>query len=117
MKMGILARAILMIGICVGGAAHAATGPAQSPLKVTGMYTKDLNGAIYVSFQTGAMPGCYGNAGGYLLPTNTAFKELYAQLLLMIANGGIHAAVVYTQNTPTNNWSDCNIDGLYLLPE
>jgi hypothetical protein len=117
MKKEILARAILLIGICLGGAANAATGPTQTPLKITAMYTKDANGAIYVAFQTGAMPGCYANQGGYLFPTNSAFKEIYAQLMLMVANDGIRASVIYTQNTPTNNWSDCTIDGIFLLPE
>jgi hypothetical protein len=112
-----LLRFALVLGMCVVGIANAATGPTQSPLKITAMYTKDANGAIYVAFQAGAMPGCYGNAGGYLFPTNTAFKELYVQLMLMAASGGIKASVVYTQNTPTNNWSDCTIDGLFLVPQ
>jgi hypothetical protein len=60
------------------------------------------------------MPGCYGNSGGYLYTSNTFFKELYAQLLTMIATGGIPAMVVYTQNAPTGNWTDCTIDGLYI---
>jgi hypothetical protein len=117
MKQKRFTHAWLAAGLLFAGAASAATGPTQSPLKVTAMYTKDLNGAIYVAFQTGAMPGCYANQGGYLMPTNSAFKELYAQLMLMVAKGGVRAAVVYTQNTPTNNWSDCTIDGIFLLPE
>jgi hypothetical protein len=95
----------------------AATGPTQSPLRVTAMYTKHANGAIYVGFQAGAMPGCYANSGGYLFPDNSMFKEIYAQLLTMVANGGIQASVIYTQNTPTGNWSDCTIDGIYLMPQ
>lgn len=80
------------------------------------MYTVSTS-AIYVSFQSNAMPGCYGNAGGYLYSSNLLFKELHAQLLTMVANGGIRAAVVFTQNTPTGNWDDCTINGIYLLPE
>lgn len=97
--------------------AGAATGPTQSPLRITSMYTNQASGAIYVGFQAGAMPGCYANSGGYLFPSNAMFKEIYAQLLTMVANGGIQAAVIYTQNTPTNNWSDCTIDGIYLMPQ
>ena len=108
---------LLATGICLGGVAHAATGPTQTPLKISAMYTKDTNGAIYVAFQSGAMPGCYANSGGYLVPTNTSYKEIYSQLMLMLANGGVRASVIYTQNTPTNNWSDCTIDGIYLLPQ
>ncbi|MEO8018733.1 MAG: hypothetical protein ABI769_13035 [Pseudomonadota bacterium] len=96
---------------------QAATGPTQSPLKITAMYTKDGNGTIYVAFQSGAMPGCYANAGGYLFLTNTFYKEIYAQLLTMAASGGLQASVIYTQNTPTGNWSDCTIDGLFLVPQ
>jgi len=95
----------------------AATGPVQSPLKVTSIYMLDGSGAVYVGFQAGAMPGCYANSGGYLLPSNSFFKELYAQLLTMVASGGVRASVLYTQNTPTNNWGDCFITGIYLMPE
>ena len=63
------------------------------------------------------MPGCYNNSGGYLHSSNSMYKELYAQLLTITAAGGLRAAVLYTQNTPTNNWGDCTIEGIYLLPE
>jgi len=116
MKRRLLTHAFLAFGFLFGINAHAVIGPAQSPLKIVAMYTKDASGAIYVAFQSGAMPGCYANQGGYVFTSNTAYKEIYAQLMLMLGNGGIKASVVYTQNTPTNNWSDCTIDGLYLLP-
>ena len=96
--------------------ALATIGPQQTPLRVTQMYMSDGNTTLYVSFQTGAMPGCYGNAGGYLYTSNTAFKELYAQLLTIVATGGIRASVVFTVNGSTGNWGDCTIDGLYLQP-
>jgi hypothetical protein len=89
----------------------------QSPLRITAMYTKHPSDVIYVAFQAGAMPGCYANSGGYLFTSNTLFKEIYAQLLMLTAAGGVQAAVVYTQNTPTGNWGDCTIDGIYLLPQ
>jgi len=106
------------VGLCLGSPAFAVSnGPTMTPLKVTQMYARDASGAIYVAFQPGAMPGCYGTSGGYLLTSNSLFKELYAQLLTMVANGGIRASVIYTQNTPTNNWGDCFIEGIQLLPE
>lgn len=111
-----LRTVFLLLGLFLGSAAYAATGPTQSPLKISVMYTNGGSGAIYVAFQNGAMPGCYANSGGYLYPTNPYFKEIYAQLLVMAANGGLRASVIYTQNTPTNNWGDCNIDGIYYLP-
>jgi hypothetical protein len=107
--------ALLIAALC--GAAMAAIGPTQSPLKVTQIYMKDGNSVVYVSFQPGAMPGCYNNAGGYLYLSNPYFREIHAQLLMMIATGGARAAVLYTQNTPTNNWDDCTVDGIYLMPE
>jgi hypothetical protein len=107
----------VILGLGLGDSVLAATGPTQSPLRISVMYTKDLNGLIYVQFQSGAMPGCYANSGGYLAPTNTSYKEIYAQLMIMVANGGLRASVLYTQHTPTNNWGDCTIDGIYLLPE
>jgi hypothetical protein len=102
------------LGLSLGGAAMADTGPVQTPLRVAYLYTKGGNGALYVGFQAGAMPGCYGNSGGYLFPTNSAYKEIYSQLMLMVANGGLKAGVLYTKNTITNNWGDCTIDGIFL---
>ena len=107
---------ILVTGALASQLAFAAIGPQQAPLRVTQMYLVHGNGTLYVSFQTGAMPGCYGNAGGYLYTSNTAFKDLHAQLLTMLAMGGIRASVVYTVNASTGNWGDCTIDGLYLQP-
>jgi hypothetical protein len=104
------------IGVFHSSTVFAATGPTESPLRVTSMYTPNWS-SIYVQFQSGAMPGCYANAGGYLFVSNSLFKELYAQLLTMVATGGIQAAVLYTQNTPSGNWGDCTIDGIYLLPQ
>jgi hypothetical protein len=112
---GVFAAAL---ALCLGSPAFALTnGPMMTPLKVSQMYTRDASGAIYVAFQTGAMPGCDGNNGGYLMTGNSLFKEIYAQLLTMTASGGIRASVIYTQNTPTNNWGDCTIEGIQLLPE
>jgi hypothetical protein len=109
------------VAILIGGAlasqfALATIGPQQTPLRITQMYRIDGQSVLYVSFQTGAMPGCYGDSGGYLFVTNSAFKELYAQLLMILGTGGIRASVVYTVNASTGNWGDCTIDGLYLQP-
>jgi hypothetical protein len=104
------------LGLGIGSNAMAANGPVMT-LKLAHLYTVD-SGALYVGFQSGAMPGCYGNSGGYLWRSHTAFKDLYAQLLTMMAMGGIRAYVVYTpKSTPTGNWDDCTLDGLYLMPE
>jgi hypothetical protein len=113
-KLRLLILFIAALGIGFTTSVSAATGPTETPLKITAMYIKGGNGTIYVAFQSGAMPGCYANAGGYLYPTNTYYKEIYAQLLTMNATGGLQAAVIYTQNASTNNWSDCTIDGLFL---
>jgi hypothetical protein len=104
--------AIFTSGLCPS--LLAAQGPVQSPLRVTAMYTTDN---VYVQFQSGAMPGCYANAGGYLLPSTPNFKEIYAQLLMLTATGGQRATIIYTQHVQTGNWGDCTIDGIYLLPE
>ena len=48
---------------------------------------------------------------------NPHYKELYSTLLTIVALSGVRAAVLYTQNTPTNNWGDCTITGIYLMPE
>lgn len=117
MRSRLSITALALIGASFADTAFAVTGPTQAPLRISQMYTRDTGGAIYVAFQSGAMPGCYSNAGGYLHISNTFFKEIYAQLLTLAASGGMRASVIYTQNTPTNNWGDCTIDGIYLLPE
>lgn len=104
------------LGLGIGSSATAANGPIIT-LKLVHLYTVD-SAALYVGFQPGAMPGCYGNSGGYLWRSNSAFKELHAQLLTMMAVGGIRAYVVYTpKSVPTGNWDDCTLEGLYLMPE
>jgi hypothetical protein len=65
--------AILLLASSLSEIAGATTGPLQTPLRVTQMYTADPNTALYVSFQTGAMPGCYGNSGGYLYTSNAFY--------------------------------------------
>jgi hypothetical protein len=107
---------IVAAAMLADGAASATTGPVQAPLRITAMYTVQGQGVVYVQFQTGAMPGCYANAGGYLWTTNSAYKELQAQLTTILATGGVRASVVFTVNAQTNNWGDCTIDGLYLMP-
>jgi len=118
MKNRVLASVLTtVLGLSLSGGVFAATGPTMTPLKVTQMYMNNYS-SLYVHFQSGAMPGCYGGAGGYLFTSNANYKELYAQLLLMVANGGIRAAVLYTPKAvPTQNWDDCTIEGIYLLPE
>jgi hypothetical protein len=117
MTKSLAVSAIFVFGLALGGTASAVQGPVQTPLKVTQIYMTRTSGALYVAFQPGSMPGCYNNSGAYLYPSNTYFKEIYAQLLTLVASGGARAAALYTQNTPTNNWDDCTLDGLYLLPE
>jgi hypothetical protein len=119
MKRQVLTCALTVaLGLGLGESAFATvSGPLMAPLKVTQIYMKGGNGTIYVAFQAGAMPGCYQGMGGYLYPGNTFYKEIYAQLMLMVANGGTRAQVLYTQNASDIQWSDCTIDGIYLQPE
>src|SRR5262245_40472878 len=107
----------MALGLFLSSSAFAVIGPQMSPLKVSQIYTKHANGTIFVAFQSGAMPGCYGNAGGYVFTNNSFFKEIHAQLLLISAMGGVRASVVYTVNASAQEWSDCTIDGIYLQPE
>jgi len=89
----------------------------QTPVRVTSLYTDGPYSNILVSFGANSLPGCYGNNTAVLSTANVRFKELYAQLLMLIAMGGVKGYVNYTQNTPTGNWSDCLLEGLYLTPD
>jgi hypothetical protein len=95
--------------------ATADNGPIQNPLRVTTMHTADDGYSVYVEFQGGAMPGCSNNAGGRLYHSNPHFDLLYAQLLTMVATGGIRARVIYTIGGGAG-WSACSITGLWLQP-
>lgn len=114
MRKLLISAMTLTLGLGLGHAAVADTGPMQNPMKITVMYMKNGNGAVYLQFQNGAMPGCYANAGGYLFLTNQHYKDIYAQLLMVAAGTPLKLSVLYTKNTITNNWGDCTIDGLYL---
>jgi hypothetical protein len=104
----------LIVGPCKNG--FAATGPLIEPLLVKSVYTEDGSSAVYVEFQSGAMPGCYGNAGGYLFFTNARFNQLYAALLMITSVGGVRAHVLFTLNSSSGEWSDCTITGIWLRP-
>ena len=107
----------LVLSATYGSMVNATAGPTMSPLQVTAIYTLATNSSLYVQFQDGSMPDCYNDAGGYLVVSNPFYKDLYAQLLMLVARGGVRAQVLYTLNAQTGNWGDCTIDGIYLLPE
>lgn len=96
---------------------YGATSALQTPVRVTSLYTDGPYSNILVSFGANSLPGCYGNNTAVLSTGNVRFKELYAQLLMLIAIGGVKGYVNYTQNPPTGAWSDCLLEGLYLTPD
>ncbi len=107
-------KVLALIGLLISSNSFAETGPVSDKLNVQYMYT---HGSLYVRFNNGSMPGCHGNNSGRLYDTNSRFDEIYAQLLTMIAMGGIKGQVIYKINNPgAGQWSDCEISGLILHP-
>jgi hypothetical protein len=109
---------IATMALLVSSIAGAANGPLLQPIHVKMLYIDGTNGGgnIVVGFDTGSMPGCYGDSVGYLLTSNSRFKELHAQLLTMIAMGGIKGYVLYTVTGPPGAWSTCTFDGFEFVP-
>ena len=105
------------IGFAGAACAAQATGPKQSPLKITSIYQSDSS-AVYIAFNPESMPNCYANRGGYLWKSHPNFDQVYAQILTIMATGGTPGHVLFdTVNPGAGQWSDCNIRGLYLFPE
>ena len=95
--------------------AAADAGPVFNPLKVVRIYTGDTSDRIYIEFNAGSMPGCYANSGGRLYNTDPFYDQLYAQVLMLMATGGVKGAVVF-ENQAGPGWSVCRIKGLDLQP-
>jgi hypothetical protein len=94
------------------------SGPVQL-LQIEAWYQNTTSNVIYIQFKlNGAMPGCYASRGGYLAYTEPNFDRHYAVLMTLLAKGSINGAVLFEKNgSPTGNWGDCNIKGLYLAPQ
>lgn len=107
----------LTLGLFGSAYAQQSSGPMQTPLKIDRMYQNDGT-AIFIAFETQAMPSCYQDSGGYLRKSHPNFDQLYAQILTMMAMGGIRGYVLYRPINPgAGQWSDCDIVGFYLFPE
>ena len=51
--------------------------------------------------------------------SHSHFDHFYAQLLMIIAKGGIEGQLVYTIENPDptyNEWDKCFVQGLYWFP-
>lgn len=101
--------------------AHAAQSPVAIEIEVSQIYDNAAQGAVFIYFKpnpSAAMPGCYADGGGYLFRNNSNFQNIYAILMTQMATKRpITGYVLYTSTGPPQNlWSDCNIDGLYLVP-
>jgi hypothetical protein len=108
---------IATVSFLLSGIASADNGPLQQPIQVTMLYVDGQNGGnIVVAFGPNSMPGCYGNSLGYLLTSNPLFKELHAQILAMIAMGGIKGYVLYRVTGSAGAWSTCTFDGFQFVP-
>jgi len=118
MRLGVLGAILApAVSFLVFGIANAANGPPEQPIHVTMLYVDGQNGGnIVVAFDPGSMPGCYGDSLGYLLTSNPLFKELHAQMLAMIAMGGIKGYVLYRVTGPVGSWSTCTFDGFQFTP-
>ncbi len=117
-KKGIAVKKIILLvcALVISSQAFSQSGPNQANLQVKYMYM--TGSAVYVSFNTGAMPGCYAGAGGYLNSNIVMFDQIYSMLLTMSVTGGMGTGAVLYNILPTanGNWGDCAITGLTVTP-
>ena len=95
---------------------QADTGPLMEPLKPTRIYNNHPGTSMYIEFNSGSMPGCYGNQGGVLYIDNNFYKEIYSQVLTLSTTGGVNGSVIYDINGPDGQWNKCTITGLHMFP-
>lgn len=91
-------------------------GPQFDKLKPTVIYSRDGDMGLYIEFNAGSMPGCYGNKGGYLLESNKFFSDIHSQILMLAATGGMTGRVNFVNNGEEGKWSECKIVGLQIRP-
>ncbi|UAB72613.1 hypothetical protein INR79_25480 [Vibrio sp. SCSIO 43132] len=113
MKKRILATALVA---CVFTAqAQVKTGPEIETLYPVGFH-HDQGDGLYIEFQPGAMPGCYGDKGGRLSKSNPNYKEYYSLLLTMMTTKSFKGQIRYEQTNHTGWWS-CSIEGIFVYPK
>lgn len=99
--------ALLIFGLSpVSGMAYDATGPWT---KVSQIYTRNTGQNPYVYFEAGAMPGCYDDRSGYIIPpAGTDSAQIYSTILsALLADRDIQVFYDYTGNS--SGWDMCRI--------
>ncbi|GAB1624089.1 hypothetical protein AAOGI_41390 [Agarivorans albus] len=79
--------------------------------RVSFVYVKTDSGPPYIQFQSGAMPGCYQNAGGYLSGNDISIAY---STILAAKMAGKEVRPLYQINEGATGWGMCTIKSFYL---
>lgn len=90
--------------------AYDATGPWT---KVANIYSRASGASPYINFESGGMPGCYADRGGYLGTGTDNIDQAYSTLLSALV-AGREVQVFYNYTGATSGWGMCSIEAVYI---
>lgn len=86
----------------------------SSSTEIVSIYTKN-NGTSFITFESGKLPGCYGNRGAYL-STGSDTSRLYSTVLsAKLANQKV--VVYFNYNSVADDyhgWGLCHIEAIVV---
>ncbi|MET1257112.1 hypothetical protein [Aliikangiella maris] len=84
---------------------------------VESIYSSSKGNSPYIRFGANAMPGCYGNSGGYLDVANEKSADRTFSIILAAKISKQSVRVYYVKNNVDpdyNGWSLCTIEAIGL---
>lgn len=107
------ACAIALFGILFAtpSSTHADVGPWTT---VKHIYAKTGSGKHFIYFESGAMPGCYQDQGGYLGNDDPENEKAAYSAVLAALLADRQVQVFYTPTGQTSGWNMCVIDAIYI---
>lgn len=90
--------------------AYDASGPWT---KVANIYSRASGTSPFITFESGGMPGCYGDRGGYLGTATDDIDQVYSTLLSALV-AGREVLVTYNYTGASSGWSMCEIEAVYI---
>lgn len=81
--------------------------------KVTHIYSRASGIRPFIYVESGGMPGCYDNRGGYLGVSTDDIDQAYSTLLsALMADREVQ--ILYNYSGATSGWSMCDIEAIYI---
>ena len=81
--------------------------------KVTSVYAKTNGSSPFVYVESGGMPGCYSDHGGYLGVSTDDNDQAYSTVISALV-AGREVRIYYNYTGVTSGWGMCVIEAVYI---